>query len=74
VLLARRLRAEGTSLSAIVENIRRDMAIARLTRRGATIDRIAADLGYAETRSFTRAFRQWVGESPLRYRARRAAG
>jgi AraC-like DNA-binding protein len=50
------------------------MAIARLTRRGATIDRIAADLGYAETRSFTRAFRQWVGESPLRYRARLAAG
>ncbi|SDD29267.1 AraC-type DNA-binding protein [Sphingomonas sp. YR710] len=74
VLLARRLRAEGTSLSAIVENIRRDMAIARLIRRGATIDRIAADLGYAETRSFTRAFRQWMGESPLRYRTRLAAG
>jgi AraC-like DNA-binding protein len=74
VLLARRLRSEGATLSGIIETIRRDMAISRLTRRGATVESIATELGYAETRSFTRAFRQWVGESPLRYRARHERG
>jgi AraC-like DNA-binding protein len=68
VSLARQLRQEGTSLTRIVETIRRDRAIARLTHGGWTVEAIAADLGYAEPRSFTRAFRAWTGVSPLRYR------
>jgi AraC-like DNA-binding protein len=66
--LARGLRQEGTSLTRITENIRRDLAIARLQRGGATVEAIAADLGYAESRSFTRAFHHWTGVSPLRFR------
>lgn len=70
VSLSRALRAEGTSLTAIAENIRRDLAIGRLARRDATVEMIAAELGYAEPRSFTRAFRSWTGVSPLAYRRR----
>ena len=70
----RGLRAEGTSLRAIAEAIRRDLAIAHLQRGNATVEAIAADLGYAEPRSFTRAFRQWTGASPLRFRRALRAG
>ncbi|MEX6725376.1 AraC family transcriptional regulator ligand-binding domain-containing protein [Parapedomonas caeni] len=68
VTLARRLREEGTSLSQLAENQRRDMAIRRLAEGRSTVETIAAELGYAEARSFTRAFRAWTGQSPLRYR------
>lgn len=64
----RALRAEGTAYRRIVESVRRDLAIAHLRRGNATIEAIAAELGYAEPRSFTRAFRQWTGTSPLRFR------
>jgi AraC-like DNA-binding protein len=72
VALARALRREGTSLTRITENIRRDLAITRLQRGGATVEAIAAELGYAEARSFTRAFHGWTGSSPLRFRKRGA--
>jgi len=67
--LRRRLRAEGSGLSAIRENIRRDMATRALAGSGRSVEAIAADLGYEEARSFTRAFRGWTGMSPSRYRA-----
>lgn len=67
--LRRRLRAEGSSLSAIRENIRRDMATRALAGSGKSVEAIAAALGYEEARSFTRAFRGWTGMSPSRYRA-----
>lgn len=70
--VARQLRREGTSLARVTENIRRDLASALLQRRDATIEDIAERLGYAEARSFTRAFRRWTGQSPLRFR--RSAG
>ena len=35
-----------------------------------TIDEIAFLLGYANTPSFTRAFRAWAGVPPSEYRAR----
>jgi AraC-like DNA-binding protein len=67
--LRRRLRGEGASLSAIRENIRRDMATRALSSSGRSVEAIAAALGYEEARSFTRAFRAWTGMSPSRYRA-----
>lgn len=66
--LRRRLRAEGVGLSAIRENVRRDAAIRLLSRSGQSVESIAAALGYAEPRSFTRAFRQWTGTSPSVFR------
>lgn len=68
--LRRGLREEGTGLTRIRENVRRDAAIRELVGSGRSVDAIAAALGYAEPRSFTRAFRQWTGSSPSAYRAR----
>lgn len=67
--LRRRLRAEGTSIAALRENIRRDKAMRMLTSGNATVEAIAEALGYAEARSFTRAFRHWTGRSPSGWRA-----
>ena len=66
--LRRKLQREGTSYGEIKENIRRDIAIQKVLKGNARIEEIALAVGYAETRSFTRAFRQWTGYSPLHYR------
>jgi AraC-like DNA-binding protein len=44
------------------------MALARLTKTRQPIARVAADLGYADTSAFYRAFTGWTGMSPERYR------
>ncbi|HMO75645.1 MAG TPA: AraC family transcriptional regulator ligand-binding domain-containing protein [Sphingopyxis sp.] len=67
--LRRLLREEGTALATIRENVRRDKAVRMLTGGNATVEAIAEALGYAEARSFTRAFRQWTGRSPSAWRA-----
>lgn len=66
--LARALRREGTSLTRLCETVRCELASVRLTRSTETVEQIADALGFAETRSFTRAFRQWTGSSPLVFR------
>ncbi|WP_162986918.1 AraC family transcriptional regulator [Sphingomonas paeninsulae] len=66
--LRRRLRGEGMGLSAIRENVRRDAAMRHLSRSGQSVETVAAALGYAEPRSFTRAFRHWTGMSPSEFR------
>ncbi|NIJ36124.1 AraC-like DNA-binding protein [Sphingopyxis panaciterrae] len=68
-ILRRRLRAEGSSLAMLRENVRRDRATRLLTASNATVEAIAEALGYAEARSFTRAFRQWTGQSPSAWRS-----
>lgn len=66
--LRRALRREGASFSMVLETVRRDTAIRKLLRTRATVEEIAAELGYAEPRSFTRAFRKWTDTSPMKYR------
>ncbi len=64
--LQRQLRVEGTSFNAIVDALRRELAIAYL-ERGLPVPEIASLLGYADTTAFYHAFRRWTGSSPARY-------
>jgi AraC-like DNA-binding protein len=64
--LQRRLREEGTSFAAIVDALRREMALAYLDRR-VSIPEVAQLLGYADTTAFHHAFRRWTGSSPARH-------
>ena len=66
--LHRRLEEEGSSYRGIKEALRRDMALARLTKTRQSIAQVATDLGYADTSAFYRAFTSWTGMSPERYR------
>ena len=64
----RRLEDEGSSFRGIKDALRRDMALARLTKSKDSIAQVAADLGYADTSAFYRAFVEWTGMAPLHYR------
>jgi AraC-like DNA-binding protein len=68
--LHRRLEAEGTSLRAIRETLRRELAIDWLGKTRRPLAQIGADLGYADAASFYRAFHDWMGCGPREYRLR----
>jgi len=67
--LYRRLKSSGTSYQKIKDDIRRETAINGLVNQGLSVERVSEIVGFSEARSFTRAFRQWTGMSPRRYRA-----
>ena len=69
--LHRRLVQEGSSFRAIKDALRRDIALARLERENVPVNRLAHDLGFADTSAFFRAFRKWTGQAPSRYRSGR---
>jgi len=66
--LCRRLAAEGTTFQAIKDEVRRDIAIQRLTRTTDAIAAIAFEIGFENPTAFHRAFRQWTGSTPKAYR------
>lgn len=66
--LCRRLSAEGTTFQAIKDEVRRDLAIQRLTRTTDPIAEIAFDVGFDNPTAFHRAFRHWTGSTPNAYR------
>ena len=68
--LRRKLKTEGTSYGLIKDELRRDIAIDKLSSNTGSVDSIARSLGFSESRSFTRAFRKWTGQSPSEYRAK----
>lgn len=70
----RRLGEEGSSFRAIKDALRRDMALARLTKTRDAVSQVAADLGYADTSAFYRAFVEWTGMAPIHYRRRWTSG
>lgn len=66
--LRRRMEAEGQSYQAIKDHLRRDMAITLLSDSSMSVMDIAAELGFAETSAFHRAFKKWTGANPGEYR------
>ena len=70
----RRLHEEGSSLRAIKDALRRDVALSRLQKSDLSVAQIAASLGYADTSTFFRAFTTWTGISPTVWRSRARAG
>ncbi|MCY1013835.1 helix-turn-helix transcriptional regulator [Nannocystis pusilla] len=66
--MQRRLRQAGTSFRDVVDDVRREAALAQLGRRDATVTDIAFMLGFSDLSAFSRAFRRWTGASPSEYR------
>ena len=70
--LRRKLEEEGTNFKALLEEAKRRDAIQLLDDRNLEIQRVANLLGYQDPANFTRAFRQWTGQTPSQYRDTRS--
>jgi AraC-like DNA-binding protein len=66
--LQRLLAKEGTSFSAILDDVRNKLARKRLEDSNISISRIAGLLDYASSAPFIAAFHRWTGMTPLRFR------
>ena len=71
--LRRKLDEEGTNFKVLLEEAKRRDAIQLLDDRNLEIQRVATLLGYQDPANFTRAFRQWTGQTPSQYRDTRNA-
>jgi AraC-like DNA-binding protein len=69
--LRRQLASAGTSYGTLVAEVREQLAKELLTATSLTVEQVAAELGYAETSSFSRAFTRWTGQPPSVFRASR---
>ncbi len=61
--LRRRLSAEGTSYRALKTRVLSARA-SDLLATDTAMSAIASELGFADVRSFSRAFKSWTGETP----------
>jgi AraC-like DNA-binding protein len=66
--LQRRLSEEGTSLQALVDEVRAELSLTLLGDSDLSLAEVADRLGYASLGAFSRAFRRWRGVSPAAHR------
>jgi AraC-like DNA-binding protein len=66
--LRRRLSQEGTTFSALIDDVRRELALSALRDPSTCIKVLSEQLGFSEPCAFHRAFRRWTGTTPARYR------
>ncbi|HEV2570408.1 MAG TPA: AraC family transcriptional regulator ligand-binding domain-containing protein [Beijerinckiaceae bacterium] len=66
--LQRRITEEGSTFRDLLSDARRDLGRHLLSDPVTDIDEIACLLGYQDTTSFYRAFREWEGIPPNRWR------
>jgi len=66
--LRRHLAREGSSYREIRNSCRREIGLDLLHRSDLPIEEIAARLDFCDSDAFRGAFREWIGETPTRYR------
>ncbi|MFO1060036.1 MAG: AraC family transcriptional regulator [Dongiaceae bacterium] len=68
--LNRRLRQQGTSFRAVLDEVRFEVAQQLLRDSDLAVLEIASLLDYADASAMTRAFRRWSGSTPAQWRDR----
>jgi AraC-like DNA-binding protein len=66
--LARYLNDEGTTFSALLEDLRRRMALRYVRHSELSFSEITFLLGFSQAAAFYRAFRRWTGQTPREFR------
>lgn len=69
--LQRGLGREGTSLQALLDEVRHALSLRHLAEAKESIAEISFLLGFADVRAFHRAFKRWTGSTPAAYRQAR---
>lgn len=67
--LQAKLKDEGTSYNELAASVRKEMAMAYLTKQEYSIAEIAYLLHFSEPSAFQNAFKKWTGATPGQYRA-----
>jgi len=65
--LHRRLQDQGSNFKQLLKEIRLEFAIAYLEEGKLSLSEISHQLGYTEQSTFSRAFKQWTGNTPRKY-------
>jgi len=60
--------AQRGSYQTIKAQVRRDHAIHYLGHGSMSVEAVAEKVGYTETSTFIRAFKQWTGCTPMQFR------
>ncbi len=68
--LQRHLAKEHTSLQWLKDDLRRDLAISRLSTSRVSLVQLAGELGFSDSPTFQRAFKGWTGQHCGAYRRR----
>ncbi len=71
--LQRKLSNEGTNFRTLVLEVRRELAEKYIADKTMPLAEISYMLGFSDTSSFSRAFKQWTGNSPASFRSNVAA-
>jgi len=66
--LRRHLRKEGVSYQSLKDQLRRDAAIAYLSRPELSVSAVSALMGFTDPSAFHRSFKKWTGLTPGQYR------
>ena len=69
--LRRRLAAESTSYDAIVDDVRRRLAVEYLQMTRMSVDDVAWKVGFSDSSNLRRAIRRWTGKTVSQVRASR---
>jgi AraC-like DNA-binding protein len=70
--LQRKLADEGVTFDAMLDELRRDLALRYLADPKIAVSEVAYLLGYSEPSPFHRAFKRWTGVTPSEARRRAA--
>lgn len=68
--LRRRLAEENTTYRAVLDDVRRELALRYVAEPRVAVGEIAFLLGFSTQSAFGTAFRRWTGLSPLEHRQR----
>lgn len=70
----RHLAVWGVTFEAVLDDYRRQHAVALLREGGHTVTDVAFRLGYSDSAHFSRAFKRWFGVSPAAFAAQSSRG
>ena len=66
--MQRKLKEENITYSAMLEEIRKELALSYMADKTHSLTEISYLLGFSEQANFSRAFKRWFNQSPTQYR------